>query len=162
MKTIKELADEIGVSKTAVRKKIANLGLLEKLQTNGNQFVVDNKQETLIKSAFIKKANRKPQTKKTANQVSENSETLQLVSDLVSTLKEQLQEKDKQIEEQQRSIKELTTALENTTASLKTSQALHIGTMQQSFMNNSLENKEKEESKTIISEDKKKWFEFWK
>lgn len=38
MKTIKQIADELGVSKTAVRKKIENLGLSEKVQTNGNRF----------------------------------------------------------------------------------------------------------------------------
>lgn len=30
MKTIKQIADELGVSKTAVRNKIENLGLSEK------------------------------------------------------------------------------------------------------------------------------------
>lgn len=33
MKTIKELADDLGVSKTAVMKKIDNLGLREKLES---------------------------------------------------------------------------------------------------------------------------------
>ena len=32
MKTIKQIADELGVSKTAVRKKIENLGLQSGLQ----------------------------------------------------------------------------------------------------------------------------------
>ena len=40
MKTIKQIADEIGVSKTAVRKKIANLGLQSSLRKNGNQFAI--------------------------------------------------------------------------------------------------------------------------
>ena len=65
---------------------------------------------------------------------------MQLVSDLVSTLKEQLQEKDKQIQQQQQSIKELTVALENTTNSLKAAQALHAGTMQQNFLSSNFEN----------------------
>lgn len=63
-----------------------------------------------------------------------------MVSDLVSTLKEQLQEKDKQIQQQQQSIKELTVALENTTNSLKAAQALHAGTMQQNFLSSNFEN----------------------
>ena len=65
---------------------------------------------------------------------------MQLVSDLVFTLKEQLQEKDKQIQQQQQSIKELTVALENTTNSLKAAQALHAGTMQQNFLSSNFEN----------------------
>lgn len=64
---------------------------------------------------------------------------MQLVSDLLSTLKEQLQEKDKQIQQQQ-SIKELTVALKNTTNSLKAAQALHAETMQQNFLSSNFEN----------------------
>ena len=40
MKTIKELADDLGVSKTAVMKKIDNLGLREKLAKNGNRLAI--------------------------------------------------------------------------------------------------------------------------
>ena len=78
-KTIKEIADELGVSKTAVSKQIANLGLRSSLRKNGNQFAIENQQEKLIKMAFQKKRqqeivaenslatsnrkpNRKPQT----------------------------------------------------------------------------------------------------
>ena len=75
-KTIKEIADELGVSKTAVSKQIANLGLRSSLRKNGNQFAIENQQEKLIKMAFRKnkqreriwlamsnrKPNRKPQT----------------------------------------------------------------------------------------------------
>lgn len=52
MKTIKQVADEIGVSKTAVRNEIAKQGLQSNLRKNGNQFVIDEKCENLIKSAF--------------------------------------------------------------------------------------------------------------
>lgn len=62
-KTIKQIADEIGVSKTAVRKQIANLGLRSSLRKNGNQFAIDEHEETLILKAFSEKT----QTK-TANQ----------------------------------------------------------------------------------------------
>lgn len=52
MKTIKEIADELGVSKTAIRNEIAKQGLQSSLRKNGNQFVIDEKCESLIKSAF--------------------------------------------------------------------------------------------------------------
>lgn len=54
-KTIKEIADELGVSKTAVSKQIANLGLRSSLRKNGNQFVIEKQQAELIKTAFLKK-----------------------------------------------------------------------------------------------------------
>lgn len=59
MKTIKQIADELGVSKQAIRKEIANQKLQTSLQKNGNQFTLNAKQEKLIKSAFEQ---RKTQT----------------------------------------------------------------------------------------------------
>lgn len=41
-KTIKEIAEELGVSKTAVRKQIANLGLQTSLRKIGNQFAIED------------------------------------------------------------------------------------------------------------------------
>lgn len=152
MKTIKQIADEIGVSKTAVRKKIANLGLQSSLRKNGNQFAIGEEQKRLIKSAFLE---NETQTEN-ANLVCDKAESLHLVSDVVSTLQEQLREKDRQIQQQQQSIKELTAALENTTASLKAAQALHAGTMQQNLL------AEKEEAEPIENEKQKKWYEFWR
>lgn len=63
MKTIKELADELGVSKTAVMKKIDNLGLREKLAKNGNRLAIREPEEKLIIEAFSKKEST------TANQI---------------------------------------------------------------------------------------------
>lgn len=75
-KTIRQIADEIGVSKTAVSKQIANLGLRSGLRKNGNQFAIDEQQEALIKQAFFEKTQteienqsqtkRKPKTTKLA------------------------------------------------------------------------------------------------
>ena len=64
-KTIKEIADELGVSKTAVSKQIANLGLRSSLRKNGNQFAIENQQEKWMKvwlAMSNRKPNRKPQT----------------------------------------------------------------------------------------------------
>ena len=58
-KTIKQIADEMGVSKQTIRDKIAKLGLQSSLQKNGNQLCVSEQHETLIKSAFIQ---NKPQS----------------------------------------------------------------------------------------------------
>ena len=65
--------NELGVSKTAVMKKIDNLGLREKLAKNGNRLAIREPEEKLIIEAFSKKesttANQKPPTKSTtANQ----------------------------------------------------------------------------------------------
>ena len=40
MKTIKQIADEIGVSKQSIRNEIAKQGLQSSLRKNGNQFAI--------------------------------------------------------------------------------------------------------------------------
>lgn len=104
-KTIKQIADELGVSKTAVRKKIENLGVSEKLQTNGNRILIDNNQERLIKSAF---SNNKTETRK-QKQVSDN----QLLLDLVSTLQKELEIKNEQLKEKDIQLAEKDKQIEN-------------------------------------------------
>lgn len=90
MKTIKQIADELGVSKTAVRKKIENLGLRSSLQKNGNQFAIDENQEKLIKSAFWES--------ETETKTETNSQTeTETVSTLVSMLQRELDAKNEQI-----------------------------------------------------------------
>ncbi len=91
MKTIKQIADELGVSKTAVRKKIENLGLQSGLQKNGNQFAITEEQENLIKSAFLGKEEFETETKS-------QTET-ETVSTLVSMLQRELDIKNEQIRE---------------------------------------------------------------
>lgn len=147
-KTIKQIAEELGVSKTAVRKKIENLGLSEKVKTNGNRIEVDERQEKLIKSAFSQKETKTAN----ANEVSEKSETLRLLSSMVSTLTEQLQEKDKQIER-------LQTELENAQKSVDQAQQLHAMTEQKIRL---LEQKEQEKTEEQEEIHKKPWWKLWK
>lgn len=144
MKTIRQIADELGVSKTAVRKKIENLGLSEKVQTIGNRIELDEMQEKLIKSSFLKKESET----KIEDEVFEKTETLRLVSGMVSTLTEQLKEKDKQIER-------LQMELENAQKSIDQAQQLHAMTEQKLML--------LEEKQDVPDSGKeKKWWQFWK
>ena len=90
MKTIKQIADEIGVSKTAVRKKIDILGLWSGLRKSGNQFLIDENQEKRIKTAFGESHSE------TDSQTSSHTES-ETVSALVSMLKNELDKKNEQI-----------------------------------------------------------------
>lgn len=126
-KTIKEIAEELGVSKTAVRKQIANLGLQTSLRKIGNQFAIEKEQETLIKSAFSQKQSQT----KIANQ-SETS--LRLVSMLQHELEiknRELEIKNKQIEELNARLAEVTSALTTAQQTAQAAQALHAGMIQQ-------------------------------
>ena len=140
MKTIKQIADELGVSKTAVRKKIENLGLQSSLRKNGNQFAIDKIQEKLIKQAF---SGNETETKNANQSQTENHEVSDLVSVLhttISVLKAELEAKDRQIEKLQMLIDQ--------------EQQLHALTAQQI--------KELPEQKEPDMTEEKKWWQFWK
>lgn len=148
-KTIKEIADELGVSKTAVSKQIANLGLRSSLRKNGNRFAIENQQEKLIKMAFRKNKQReiagenlvsdeqsqtKSQTTNANQSQTENHEVCDLVCVLqttVDTLQEQLSVKDQQIRELNARLAECSTALLAAQETARAAQALHAGTIQQ-------------------------------
>ena len=118
-KTIKEIAEELGVSKTAVRKQIANLGLQTSLRKIGNQFAIEKKQETLIKSAFSQK---------------QSETSLRLISMLQHELEiknRELEIKNKQIEELNARLAEVTSALTTAQQTAQAAQALHAGMIQQ-------------------------------
>lgn len=89
-KTIKEIAEELGVSKTAVRKQIANLELQTSLRKIGNQFAIEKEQEALIKSAFFQKQSQT----KIANQVSDFANQSETSLRLVSMLQHELEIKN--------------------------------------------------------------------
>jgi len=126
MKTIKQLADEIGVSKTAIRKKMTDEVKTKFAETVSGTIYILPEGEKLIKQAFHL---QKPQTE--FSEVSANwfATDSGEVSTLISMLQVQLEVKDRQLEAKDKQIGELTAALENTTASLNAAQALHAGTM---------------------------------
>lgn len=140
MKTIKQIADELGVSKTAVRKKIENLGLQSSLRKNGNQFAIDETQEKLIKQAF---SGNQTETKNANQSQTENHEVSDLVSVLetsITVLKAELEAKDRQIEKLQMLLDQ--------------EQQLHALTVQQ---RKALP--DQEESNMV---EAKKWWQFWR
>ena len=137
MKTIRQIADEIGVSKTAVNKQIANLGLRSGLRKNGNQFAIDEHQEALIKQAFSEKSQTEIENQSQTKTQTENHEVGDLVCVLqatVDTLQGQLEVKDRQIEQQAQTITRLTDALAAAQQTAVAAQALHAGTIQQQLV----------------------------
>ena len=137
MKTIRQIADEIGVSKTAVNKQIANLGLRSGLRKNGNQFAIDEHQEALIKQAFSEKSQTEIENQSQTKTQTENHEVGDLVCVLqatIDTLQGQLEVKDRQIEQQAQTITRLTDALAAAQQTAVAAQALHAGTIQQQLV----------------------------
>ena len=137
MKTIRQIADEIGVSKKAVNKQIANLGLRSGLRKNGNQFAIDEHQEALIKQAFSEKSQTEIENQSQTKTQTENHEVGDLVCVLqatIDTLQGQLEVKDRQIEQQAQTITRLTDALAAAQQTAVAAQALHAGTIQQQLV----------------------------
>ena len=144
MKTIRQIADEIGVSKTAVNKQIANLGLRSGLRKNGNQFAIDEHQEALIKQVFSEKS----QTEIENQTQTENHE----VSDLVCVLQATIDTLQGQLEVKDRQIEKLTEALVAAQQTAAAAQALHAGTIQQQLITGEAGVDQQE------PEQKKSWF----
>ncbi len=88
--SIKDLAEQVGVSKQAISDKIKKLGLQSNLAKKNNRFVLNESQANLIKSAFQNNSQAQSQSK-FVNQDND------LLYDIVKTLQLQLEEKDKQI-----------------------------------------------------------------
>lgn len=114
--TVKDLAEQVGVSKQAIIDKIKKLGLQNNLTRKGNRFVINETQANFILSAF----QGKQQVQSTRNNANQNND---LLYELVKTLQQQLDEKDKQIER-------LTALNENLLKISEQSQQLHAGTIQ--------------------------------
>jgi len=102
MKTIRQIADELGVSKQAVRNQIANLDLQSELQKNGNQFAINKKQELLIMQAFNKSQSQSENANKSQSESQTTQATLhftlRLLEQEIEFLRSQLKAKDEQLE----------------------------------------------------------------
>lgn len=152
--SIKEIADTVGVSKTAVRKKIEKLGLQTELLKNGNKITVDENVTKQIITAFDRPTENETQTEFANQNGNEFSKVIEI-------LQAELESKNKQLASKDRQIEDLTRALENTTASLQAEQALHAGTMQKQL--SSGEEQEQAEDQEKTKTDKKRhWWQFHK
>ena len=149
MKTIRQIADEIGVSKQAVFKKIKREPLSTSLQglteTVDGRLMVEVDGEKLIKQAFseiIPSTTDKQLTGVVDGSVdgasTKNEEKAAAVDGVISvlqatidTLQGQLEVKDQQIEQQAQTITRLTDALAAAQQTAAAAQALHAGTIKQ-------------------------------
>lgn len=98
-KTIKELADELGVSKSYVDKIIRILKLHTKLDKVGNKYVISKKQEKAIITRIEKPKTTTESTTKLHTKVNSEVDFLkEEIAYLKSNHDKQLTSKDKQIE----------------------------------------------------------------
>ena len=144
MKTIREIADEIGVSKQAVFKKIKREPLSTGLQgltsTVDGRLTVSVDGEKLIKQAFsqdVPSTNHQPVDGVVDGQVDGPVDgMIAVLQATIDTLQGQLEVKDRQIEQQTQTITRLSDALVSAQQTAAAAQALHAGTLQQRFLLN--------------------------
>lgn len=152
MKTIRQIADEIGVSKQAVFKKIKREPLSTSLQglmaTVDGRLMVQVDGEKLIKQAFseiipsttdnqlMDAVDSLVDTPSTKNEekTAEADGVISVLQATIDTLQGQLEVKDRQIDQQAQTITRLTDALAAAQQTVAAAQALHAGTIQQQLI----------------------------
>lgn len=141
MKTIRQIADEIGVSKQAVYKRYK--GKLHTVcapyaHTVQGVLYLSEQAETLIKQDFLQNDRSDGvHTERSIGALSEQSQEAGVVAVLqatIDTLQGQLEVKDRQIEELNARLAEISSALLAAQQTAAAAQALHAGTIQQQFI----------------------------
>nr|ARE14728.1 helix-turn-helix domain-containing protein [Lactococcus lactis subsp. lactis] len=114
LKTIKELADELGVSKTAINKKVTDRERKLWFSKIGNKFVINESGQKAIKRMFASdNENREPKTRKPErklnsqtenfknnNDDNENNADIKYILDIIEYQKEQIKDLQNTKEEQ--------------------------------------------------------------
>lgn len=149
MKTIRQIADEIGVSKQTVYKRFK--GKLHTVcapyaHTINGVLYVEEKGEKLIKQDFLEDGSSKLEQLERSNLVhtehlersngavpeqGHQADLMAVLQATIDTLQGQLEVKDKQLEQQAQTITQLTEALIAAQQTAAAAQALHAGTMHQ-------------------------------
>lgn len=149
MKTIKEIADELGYSKTYIMQTIKKNNLQTSLQKIGNKFVLDKDLENEIINFLSAKVEREFANKSQTR----SEENLSYLKAQIEYLKSQIAEKDKQIAEKD---KQLDQQQQLTLNAMKDKEELKLQLEAYVTKNNSYENAFKN------YETRKKWYQFWK
>ncbi|EKI7429399.1 HTH domain-containing protein [Enterococcus faecalis] len=169
LKTIKELADEIGVSKQAVWQKIkkeSSIDLRQFTSKKGNTVYVDVDGQKVIKSAFFNKTSTKKRQQKvfvddnlndSVDGNPEGNEEILFLRNLVSELQSEKKELHKLLDQQQRLALQDKKLLEEYKEEIK---ELKSVTTQSTSANSS---KVVDETKDIeINNKKRRWWSFGK
>ena len=144
MKTIRQIADEIGVSKQAVYKRYKGklyTACAPYAHTVQGVLYLSEQAETLIKQDFLKDdRSNGAHTERSIGAVPEQSQEAGVVAVLQATidmLQGQLAVKDRQIEELNARLAEVSSALLAAQQTAATAQALHAGTIKQQLSDGS-------------------------
>ena len=192
LKTIKEIADEIGVSKQAVWQKIkkeSSIDLRQFTSKKGNTVYVDVDGQKVIKNAFFNKTSTKKRQQKifvddnVNNSVDgnpEGNEEILFLRNLVSELQSEKKELHKLLDQQQRLALQDKKLLEEYKSEINELKALKMpqedmkdgssirGEVQEEIerlkaqLKLSEEERNKAKEKEPVKTESKKWWQLWK
>ncbi len=192
LKTIKEIADEIGVSKQAVWQKIkkeSSIDLCQFTSKKGNTVYVDVDGQKVIKNAFFNKTSTKKRQQKVFvddnvnNSVDgnpEGNEEILFLRNLVSELQSEKKELHKLLDQQQRLALQDKKLLEEYKSEINELKALKMpqedmkdgssirGEAQEEIerlkaqLKSSEEERNKAKEKEPVKTESKKWWQLWK
>ena len=190
LKTIKEIADEIGVSKQAVWQKIkkeSSIDLRQFTSKKGNTVYVDVDGQKAIKSAFFKKTSTKKRQQKvfvddnlndSVDGNPEGNEEILFLRNLVSELQSEKKELHKLLDQQQRLALQDKKLLDEYKSEINDLKALKMPSQETEFkhldnqykdevnaLKEKLENLQEQikDQKRIEEQEKpRKWWELWR
>lgn len=172
LKTIKELADEIGVSKQAVWQKIkkeSSIDLRQFTSKKGNTVYVDVDGQKVIKNAFFNKTSTKKRQQKVFvddnvnNSVDgnpEGNEEILFLRNLVSELQSEKKELHKLLDQQQRLALQDKKLLEEYKAEIKELKSLMVPVRKDDKDPMVQKSKDIDNTKEELHTKNKKWWHF--
>ena len=174
LKTIKELADEIGVSKQAVWQKIkkeSSIDLRQFTSKKGNTVYVDVDGQKVIKNAFFNKTSTKKRQQKVFvddnvnNSVDDNpegNEEILFLRNLVSELQSEKKDLHKLLDQQQRLALQDKKLLEEYKEEIKELKSLMVPVRKDNKDPMVQKSKDIDNTKEELHTKNKKWWKLWK
>ena len=172
LKTIKELADEIGVSKQAVWQKIkkeSSIDLRQFTSKKGNTVYVDVDGQKVIKNAFFNKTSTKKRQQKvfvddnvndSVDGNTEGNEEILFLRNLVSELQSEKKELHKLLDQQQRLALQDKKLLEEYKEEIKELKSLMVPVRKDNKDPMVQKSKDIDNTKEELHKKNKKWWHF--
>lgn len=157
MKTIREIANELGVDKQKVYRFIKqnhiNEAHHEALQRSGVKYY-DEAAETLIKQGFLDET----ASSEVHHEAHQNRINEAVFDAVIEMLQKELEIKNEQIKELNERLSECSAALLAAQQTAQAAQALHAGTIQQQLTDGAADLEQEQPQADVVSGEKKGWF----
>lgn len=153
MKTIKQIADELGVSKQKVYRFIVRNHITASSEVKRSK-LYDESAEMLIKQGFLEDELHQ----KSHHEVHQNHINDTVSEAVIELLRKELEQKNEQLQEKDRQISEMQAQLSMNQKLIDQEQQLHMVTEKKFML---LEQQHEHEEVDMKIKEDKKWWKFW-